>query len=83
MRGDVNNDISLPFSKLRFIFEVEDAFALSAGNGRLYLIHDYNRCGGGYILLSRITESDILAGKLVTPSSALHLEISHSRPVDS
>ena len=50
-------------------------------DGRLYLIHDYNRCGGGYILLSRITEADILAGKLVTPSSALHLEVSRSRPV--
>ena len=29
MRGDVNNDISLPFSKLRFICEIEDAFALN------------------------------------------------------
>ena len=51
------------------------------GDGRLYLTHDYKRCGGGYILLSRMMEGDILVGKLATASSALHLEVSHSRPV--
>lgn len=50
-------------------------------DGFLYLIHDYLRSGGGYIYLSRITESDILEGMLKNPGSALKLEIDRSNPV--
>ena len=49
--------------------------------GTISLIYDCNRCNGGYIFLSQITEEDILAGSLVTPASFLGREVSHSRPV--
>lgn len=52
-----------------------------APDGTLYIVHDFARANGGFVLLSRITEADILAGKLVSPGSALNLEISHSQPV--
>lgn len=53
-----------------------------APDGTLYLIHDFARKNGGYILMSRITEADILAGTPVSPDSALCLEVSHSIPVE-
>ncbi len=42
-------------------------------DGRIYLIHDYNRHTDREILLSSITEEDIAAGKLVDPESRLRL----------
>lgn len=50
-------------------------------DGFLYLIHDHFRAAGGNILMSRITEEDILAGTLKNPASALKMEIDHSNPV--
>ena len=50
-------------------------------DGHLALIYDFDRSKGGYIFLSRITEEDLLAGRLVSPDSVLNLEVSHSRPV--
>ena len=40
-------------------------------DGAIYLVHDHDRCGAQEILLSRFTEEDILAGKLVNSSSWL------------
>ncbi|MBE6760947.1 MAG: exo-alpha-sialidase [Ruminococcaceae bacterium] len=47
-------------------------------NGEILIIHDHGRIrpsndgkGGGEILLARITEEDIMAGKLVTPKAVL------------
>ena len=53
-----------------------------APDGTLYLIHDFDRMNGGYVLMSRITEADILAGTPVSPDSALCLEVGHSIPVE-
>ncbi len=39
--------------------------------GNLYIIHDYERLGAREILLSRVTEADILAGKPVSEGSFL------------
>ena len=40
-------------------------------SGNLYITYDYDRCGAREILLAKITEEDILAGTLVTPTSFL------------
>lgn len=42
-----------------------------SADGRLYIIHDYDRYGAREILLSRVTEEDILAGALVSAGSYL------------
>lgn len=42
-----------------------------APDGTLYVSYDRNRDTDGEILLARFTEDDVLAGRLVSPSSAL------------
>ncbi len=44
-------------------------------DGALYIIYDYNRTTDKEILLAKITEEDILAGKLVNPASRLQTVI--------
>ena len=64
--------------------EVKTFSGLLEKNGfKIELIYDFDRSKGGYIFLSRITEEDLLAGRLVSPDSALNLEVSHSRPVSN
>ena len=46
----------------------------------IYLTYDRARYSGGYILMSRISEADIMAGKVVTAGSVLNQEIAHSAP---
>lgn len=46
--------------------------------GRLWIIYDHNRCGAGDILLTSVTEEEILAGQLSAPASFLRRVISHS-----
>jgi hypothetical protein len=48
-------------------------------DGTIYISYDRNRATDGEILLARITEEDILAGKLVHPGSRLTMLI--SRPM--
>ncbi len=50
-----------------------------AADGTLYIAHDRERIKLGEILLSRVTEADILAGQLRSPGSALKILI--SRPL--
>ncbi len=54
---------------------------VEAPDGTLYIIHDYARVNGGYVIMSRITEEDIKAGKLVSLGSKLMMLISKTRPV--
>ena len=42
-----------------------------AADGTIYIVHDHDRRGAQEILISRFTEDDVLAGKLVNPSSWL------------
>ena len=50
-------------------------------DGTLYIIYDHERTKGGDILMARITEADILAGKLLSPGSRLQIPIDHTRSV--
>jgi len=50
-----------------------------APDGMIYISHDRNRSKDGEILLSRFTEEDVLAGKLVDPRSKRKMLI--SRPL--
>ncbi|MCC7495337.1 MAG: exo-alpha-sialidase [Fimbriimonadaceae bacterium] len=53
--------------------------ATQAPDGTLYVSYDRNRATDGEILLARVTEADIAAGKLSTPRSRLGILI--SRPL--
>lgn len=44
-------------------------------DGVLYITHDFSRTGAKEILLSRFTEEDVLAGKIVSPQGQLRLRI--------
>ena len=50
------------------------------GSDGIYLVYDMERYAGGYILMAKITEKDILAGKLTSANSFLAREIDHSLP---
>jgi predicted neuraminidase len=39
----------------------------------LYIVYDYDRMTSGEILMARITESDILAGEIISPDSVLRI----------
>lgn len=52
----------------------------TAPDGTLYVTHDRNRDTDGEVLLSRFTEADVLAGRLVSPGSALRLLVSRPNP---
>ncbi len=54
---------------------------IQGADGSIYIIHDCARYRGGYILLSRLTEADIEAGRLVDPDSFAAQIISHTGPV--
>lgn len=55
--------------------------AQEGADGFLYIIYDHERTGNGDILMARITEADILAGKTVSPESRLKLLIDHTKGV--
>ncbi|MDO4583820.1 MAG: sialidase family protein [Planctomycetia bacterium] len=42
-------------------------------NGTIYIVYDFERYGAKEICVARITEADILAGKLVSPKSELRM----------
>lgn len=44
---------------------------LQAPDGTIYISYDRNRATDGEVLLARFSEEDVLAGRLVTPNSAL------------
>lgn len=50
------------------------------GSDGIYITYDRERYAGGYILMSRVTEEDIMAGQLVSADSVLNQEIAHSAP---
>lgn len=52
-----------------------------AADGMLYIAYDRDRLQGGYILLARITETDILAGEVISPNSKLQMEIGHAKSI--
>jgi hypothetical protein len=52
-----------------------------AEDGSIYIIHDFARRAGGYVFMHRITEDDIIAGKIVTPTSWLRRLVGESKPV--
>jgi len=52
---------------------------MQAPDGTIYISYDRNRAADGEILMTRFTEKDILAGKLVGPKSKLQMLI--SRPL--
>lgn len=54
---------------------------VQAADGAIYIIHDCARYQGGYILISRLTEADIEAGRLVDPESFVSRIVSHTSPV--
>jgi hypothetical protein len=45
--------------------------AVQAKDGRIFIIYDHDRYGKKEILMATITETDIKAGKIVTPGSML------------
>ncbi|MFH1498701.1 MAG: sialidase family protein [Verrucomicrobiota bacterium] len=49
-------------------------------DGTLYVTYDRNRDTDGEVLLARFTEADVLAGRLVSPGSALRLLVSRPNP---
>lgn len=51
-----------------------------APDGRIYLVHDYNRKTDREILLSVVTEADILAGHLVDGRSRLRVLVNKAAP---
>jgi len=53
--------------------------AAQAEDGTLFVTYDWNRKLDKEILLARITEDDILAGKLVSPDSRLRLLVNKAR----
>ena len=53
-----------------------------APDGTIYIQYDYKRVMGD-ILLARVTEADILAGKLVNPNSRLQMLIYRAAPSES
>ena len=55
--------------------------ACQSEDGTIYVIYDKDRFDGGYIYMSRITEQDIMQGRLCSPGSALDIEVAHGRPV--
>jgi sialidase-1 len=49
-------------------------------DGVLYVTYDRNRDTDGEVLLARFTEADVLAGRLVSPGSALRRLVSRPNP---
>lgn len=47
-----------------------------SNDGFIYVVYDYERTTHGQILLSRFTEQDIIAGKLITPGAFNKLTVS-------
>ncbi|MDO4856784.1 MAG: sialidase family protein [Thermoguttaceae bacterium] len=47
-------------------------------DGTIFVIHDFQRLGAKQIFVSRITETDILAGKLVSPKSRLKILVNQA-----
>ena len=52
-----------------------------APDGAICIIYDHARYAGGDILLSRVTEADIEAGRLISPDSFAAQVVSHTRPI--
>ena len=50
-------------------------------DGTIWTIHDHARYGGCEIVVSRFTEEDVAAGKLVSPGSRLGIVAARSAPV--
>ncbi len=46
--------------------------------GNLYITYDFERYGARDILLAKVTEADILAGRLITPTSFLRRVANHA-----
>jgi hypothetical protein len=46
-----------------------------APDGVIFISYDYSRRSAAEILMSRFTEADVLAGKIVTPGSKLNLRV--------
>ena len=59
----------------------DDPDGKQAEDGSIYIIHDFARRAGGYVFMHRITEDDIIAGKLVTATSWLRRLVGESKPV--
>ena len=57
------------------------SFNTITGDGSLFIIYDHERTKNGDILMARITEDDILAGRLVSPASRLKILIDHTKGV--
>ncbi|MBE6634437.1 MAG: exo-alpha-sialidase, partial [Ruminococcaceae bacterium] len=47
--------------------------AVEAEDGSIYIIYDHERYKAKEILMARVTQEDILAGQLITPSSVLRI----------
>jgi len=47
-------------------------------DGTIYIIYDYSRTGSKEILMARITEDDVRAGKLVSDNSKLRLQVNQA-----
>ena len=61
----------------RKVVSYPDAF--QSPDGAIYISYDRNRATDGEILMARITEEDILAGRIVQPDSKLKMLV--SRPL--
>ena len=56
--------------------------AVEDDEGNIYIIYDHGRSVNGEILMAKITEADIIAGKLVTDSSSLKVHINNNTALD-
>jgi len=46
--------------------------------GSIYIIYDHERYKAKEILMARVTQEDILAGQLITPSSVLRIVLNRA-----
>lgn len=60
--------------------EVSYPDCCQTADGTIFVIHDFNRYAGGFIVISKITEEDILAGKLVNQDSEIGIIAASSNP---
>jgi len=56
--------------------EVSYPDSVQSPDGSIYIQYDYNRDTAGHILFAKVTEQDILSGKLVSEGSALRRFVS-------
>lgn len=56
--------------------------AVEDADGNIYIIYDHTRTAHGQIMMAKITEADIIAGKLVSETSKLRVQVNNNTLLD-